>query len=168
MNTLRLILGDQLSASISSLRAASKEIDTILMAEVQEEASYVKHHKKKIAFLFSAMRHFAQELMRAGFQVTYSKFDSPLNSGSLFGEVERLLETHKFARLVVTEPGEYRLLEKIQTWQEELGIEVVIMPDERFLCTKQEFQDWAGSKKQLRMEFFYRVPLLMHDECRMR
>jgi deoxyribodipyrimidine photolyase-related protein len=55
---LRLILGDQLSYNISSLSDINPERDTILMCEVWEEATYVKHHKKKIAFLFSAMRHF--------------------------------------------------------------------------------------------------------------
>jgi deoxyribodipyrimidine photolyase-like uncharacterized protein len=36
------------------------------MAEVSDEASYVPHHPKKIAFLFSAMRHFAQKLQQDG------------------------------------------------------------------------------------------------------
>jgi deoxyribodipyrimidine photolyase-related protein len=30
------------------------------------------------------------------------------------------------------------------------------LPDTRFLATQDEFTDWAGNKKQLRMEFFYR------------
>ena len=30
------------------------------MAEVMEEATYVRHNRHKIALLFSAMRHFAQ------------------------------------------------------------------------------------------------------------
>ena len=62
MAVLRVILGDQLSPQISSLRDADKLSDTILICEVEQEASYVKHHKKKLVFIFSAMRHFAQEL----------------------------------------------------------------------------------------------------------
>jgi len=31
----------------------------VILAEVREEASYVRHNRHKIAFLFSAMRHFA-------------------------------------------------------------------------------------------------------------
>ena len=60
------------------------------MAEVREEASYVKHHKKKIAFLFSAMRHFANELIAQGFNLHYTQYTDENNQGSLFGEVERL------------------------------------------------------------------------------
>jgi deoxyribodipyrimidine photolyase-related protein len=56
-----LCLGDQLSRGLSSLADASPDTDDIVfMAEVMGEATSVRHHKKKIAFLFSAMRHFAR------------------------------------------------------------------------------------------------------------
>ena len=57
--TLRLILGDQLSQSLSSLGDIDRESDTVLMCEVMGEVTYVRHHKKKVAFILSAMRHFA-------------------------------------------------------------------------------------------------------------
>ncbi len=88
---LRLILGDQLSQSISSLQGGDPGTDTILIVEVMEEARYVPHHKKKIAFLFSAMRHFAETLRGQGWHVRYVKLDDPENSGSFSGEVERQL-----------------------------------------------------------------------------
>ena len=47
MTTLRLILGDQLSPSLSSLSDCDKAADKLLMCEVWDEATYVKHHKKK-------------------------------------------------------------------------------------------------------------------------
>ena len=56
IRNLILILGDQLSAGISSLREGDKTRDRILMVEVRDEATYVRHHKKKIAFVFSAKR----------------------------------------------------------------------------------------------------------------
>ena len=59
MTVLRLILGDQLNHQLISLRDINIESDIVLMAEVDAEVTYVKHHKRKIAFLFSAMRHFA-------------------------------------------------------------------------------------------------------------
>ena len=46
--TLRLILGDQLTATLPVITDAVKTRDILLMAEVKEEATYVKHHKKKI------------------------------------------------------------------------------------------------------------------------
>ena len=92
MSNLVLVLGDQLSHGLSSLSAADKSSDRILMCEVEEEANYVKHHKKKIAFLFSAMRHFAQELKEDGWQVDYIKLDDAQNAGSFKEEVKRALE----------------------------------------------------------------------------
>ncbi|MFZ9022141.1 MAG: cryptochrome/photolyase family protein, partial [Litorivicinaceae bacterium] len=50
-----LVLGDQLSDRLSSLCYLEPE-DVVLMVEVWSEASYVKHHKQKIALVFSAMR----------------------------------------------------------------------------------------------------------------
>ncbi|MDP5036370.1 MAG: cryptochrome/photolyase family protein, partial [Alishewanella sp.] len=72
MPKLIVILGDQLSPAIASLREASAD-DVILMAEVGSEASYVKHHKHKIVLIFSAMRHFAAVLEQQGRKVCYVK-----------------------------------------------------------------------------------------------
>ena len=77
MKNLILILGDQLSHDLSSLKAADKTVDTVLMAELRSETGYVKHHKKKIALLFSAMRHFAEELRADGWPVSYTHLTLP-------------------------------------------------------------------------------------------
>ena len=53
MTKLCFILGDQLSESISSLTVIDKQDDLVFLCEVMEEATYVAHHPKKIAFLFS-------------------------------------------------------------------------------------------------------------------
>ena len=124
MRHLHLILGDQLSMSLSSLEGYDPARDMILMCEVHAEATYVKHHKKKIAFIFSAMRHFARALQAKGFNVTYRKYDDAENSGTFQGEVQRLVSRYPFQRLIVTEPGEYRLLEEMQGWQKKFNLVV--------------------------------------------
>lgn len=70
---LVLVLGDQLSMDLSALREGDKARDVVVMAEVGDEASYVKHHPKKIAFLFAAMRKFAKALEEDGWQVAYKR-----------------------------------------------------------------------------------------------
>lgn len=149
---LRIILGDQLSAGISSLKDIDPQRDRVLMCEVLNEACYVKHHKKKIAFLFSAMRHFATELAEKGINVDYVRLDSPGNTGSLGGEITRFSKAHNAPKVVVTEPGEYRVLQELSS----LNLNVEIRTDTRFICSIDEFKSWAGDKKQLRMEYFYR------------
>ena len=44
--TIRLVLGDQLSRSLSGLAGLDKKLDVVLMAEVIEEVTYVRHHKR--------------------------------------------------------------------------------------------------------------------------
>lgn len=156
MPSLRLVLGDQLTPGLSSLRDADKKSDVILMGEVASEATYVRHHVKKIAFLFSAMRHFAGELEASGFTVRYLKIEAKNNPGSLFGAVEAALKAKKFDRVIVTEPGEYRLMAEMGEWEERLGLPVEIRPDDRFLASHEDFEQWAEGRKTLRMEYFYR------------
>ena len=156
MGKLRLILGDQLSPSLPCLVECDKSSDVVLLCEVWDEATYVKHHKKKIAFLFSAMRHFAAALKTKGFRVAYTRLDDHDNTGSLQGEVERALNHYALESVVVTYPGEYRVLEMFKRWETVLGVKVEIKPDDRFLATPKQFSDWAKGRKQLRMEYFYR------------
>jgi deoxyribodipyrimidine photolyase-like uncharacterized protein len=66
---LVLVLGDQLSEDIAALREADRERDVVVMAEVMDEAAYVPHHPKKIAFVFAAMRKFAARLEAKGWRV---------------------------------------------------------------------------------------------------
>lgn len=155
MPALRLVLGDQLTASISSL-TDWEESDLILMCEVMEEATYVRHHKKKLAFIFSAMRHFASSLEQSGKPVRYVRLDDAGNSGSFTGEVLRALEEGAFDRVIVTEPGEWRVMEMIHGWQDELILPVIVREDDRFFATLHQFERWAEGRKQLRMEYFYR------------
>lgn len=156
MAALRLILGDQLNEQISSLSDCDKQNDVVLIAEVREEATYVKHHKKKIVLLFSAMRHFASQLRDANFNVAYRYYDDEDNQGSLLNEVKLALQRHKLQHVVVTFPGEYRLLKSMQQWEQVLGVSVEIRPDDRFISTPEQFSKWADGRKQWRMEYFYR------------
>ena len=152
---LILILGDQLSPGLSSLAEGNPARDRIVMAEVREEAGYVPHHRKKLVFLFSAMRHFAARLRRQGWTVDYHGLDQGL--GDLCDAVLKSAREFDAGELLVTEPGEYRLREAMKRhWPQRLSLSVRLLEDRRFLCRAETFRDWAADRKQLRMEFFYR------------
>jgi deoxyribodipyrimidine photolyase-related protein len=153
---LCLILGDQLSPNLSSLADHHTQTDVVLMCEVRSEATYVKHHKKKIAFVFSAMRHFAKGLSDDGYDVRYVQYDDQNNTGSLIGEVGRIITQEPITEIVVTAPAEHRLQTEMTGWSLELNLPVTIKEDDRFLCSPDEFSSWAEGRKQLRMEYFYR------------
>lgn len=157
MSNLIFILGDQLSTSISSLRDADIMRDIILMAEVSSEATYANHHKQKIALVLSAMRHFARELLASGWKVDYIFLDYPLNSGTLTDELRSAIARHKPKKVVITHPGEWRVMQMIHKWQSKLGVQVEIREDDRFLYSLAGFNSWAEGRRTLRMENFYRL-----------
>lgn len=154
--TLRYLFADQLSRDVSALRDLDPARDVVLLTEVREECETVPHHPRKIAFLFAAMRHFAAELAAAGLRVDYVRLDDPENTGSFRGEAERAIRRHRPARIVVTWPGEWRVLEEVRTWEKRFGIPVEIRADDRFFCTIDEFRRWLAGRRQPRMEHFYR------------
>ena len=156
MGSLRFIFGDQLSLSISSLQDVDPALDMVLMCEVADELTYVKHHKKKIAFQLSAMRHFAKDLEELGISVKYLKIEDAQNSGSLVDEIECVLLGQEWDRIVLTQPSEYRLLQEIEQWHKKFRIPIEMREDDRFLCSAEEFGQWLANRKQPRMEYFYR------------
>jgi deoxyribodipyrimidine photolyase-related protein len=149
---LVLLLGDQLSLQHGAMRHARAGVDTILMAEVSEEARYVRHNRHKIALIFAAMRHCRDELRSRGFDVIYFSYDE--GKASLLEAVEAALEVSGAGRLLCCEPGEHRLLEQMKQWPLRSPVEWV--EDDRFLASREEFAGWAEGRKQLRMEYFYR------------
>lgn len=152
MSRLVLVLADQCTPAIAALQAADKTKDVVVMAEVGAEASYVPHHPKKIAFLFSVMRHFAARLVEDGWQVAYTRLDDPDNTGSIPGELIRYAERFAASDVLATEPGEFRLIEALR----DCPLDVTVLADDRFLASHAEFDAWAQGRKQLRMEYFYR------------
>ena len=150
------VLGDQLSFDLSSLTGANPEDTVILMMEVAEETTYVRHHKRKIAYILSAMRHHAEAMRAAGWHVDYVRLDDPDNSGSFTGELARAIERYAPDRIVVTESGEWRVQAMLDAWETLFGIPVEIRPDRRFMCDHATFGSWADGRKLFRMEHFYR------------
>lgn len=154
---LRPLYCDQLTLDIASLKQANPKRDVLLLAEVYKEATYVKHHKKKLIFQFSAMRHFAQELKSLGYRVIYIELTDPENSGTFKSEIERIAKRLSPEKIVLTKPGEYRQLQDMLNLQETIDIPVELIEDNRFFITPNEFKDWASGHKQLLMENFYRM-----------
>lgn len=156
MKTLVPILGDQLSLNLSSLRAVNKKDTIVLMTECMDEATYIRHHKKKLVLVFSCMRHFAELLTSKGWQVDYLTLDTPKAPRSIDQSITTAIKRHKCERIVITEAAEYRLQQSLLALQNKVNAEMQILEDTRFMCPHDRFTDWASGRKQLRMENFYR------------
>ena len=154
--TLRIVLGDQLSSSISSLQDIDPKEDCILMTELLYEATHVKHHKKKLVLIFSAMRHFAKECEEKKWKVHYSYLNQSQKNETFTSHIIKVIETLKPKKVILTKPSEYRVLQHIQAIQNKFKDLVECREDDRFLCTQAEFSEWANSQKShLKMEFFH-------------
>ncbi len=156
MTRVILVLGDQLSPEVSALQAGNPARDVVVMAEVMAEASYVRHHPKKIAFCFAAMRKFAVGLREAGWQVAYTRLDDADNSQSIPGELLRRAKAHGATRVLATQPGEWRLFEVLGGRSGDFPLAIDWLPDDRFFASSRDFKAWAEGRKSLRMEYFYR------------
>ncbi|MBN9288951.1 MAG: cryptochrome/photolyase family protein [Gammaproteobacteria bacterium 39-13] len=157
MGTLRIILWDQLTHSLPILVQAKSD-DIIFFCECREQMNYIPHHPKKLAFILSSMRHFANELSQSGFQVHYVQYDNDPQHGELTQEIENAILKFKPSLVAYTEPSEFHIQEKLNVFaSQNKKIKFQIFPDNRFLCSKELFCEWAKGKKQLRMEYFYRM-----------
>jgi deoxyribodipyrimidine photolyase-related protein len=156
MSALRVVLGDQLSHDLATLADVDPGRDTILIMEVAEESAQVRFHKQKLVLVFSAMRHFADELRGRGLTVDYLTLDDPANSGGLTAEVRRAVARRRPDRIVVTEPGAWRVLELINDWGRLTGAPVEVRGDGRFFASRARFAAWAEGRRTWRMEHFYR------------
>ncbi|GIV08296.1 MAG: cryptochrome/photolyase family protein [Fimbriimonadales bacterium] len=156
MRHLILILGDQLDRRSAALDGFDPTCDAVWMAEVAEEAAHVWSHKARIALFLSAMRHFRDWLRQQGYPVHYHALDDPQNKGSFATELARAVRQHHPQKLIVVEPGEWRVLQSLQQTAQQLGVPLEIRPDRHFLITIDDFKRHAAGRKQLRLEFFYR------------
>ena len=156
---LVLILGDQLDLKSTALRNFRHETDEIIMIESANEAQYVWSHKAKIALFLSAMRHFAKTLQGLDYPLTYVK-ESPL---SIIEVLRQQILQKKISHLVCIEPGEWRLRQSIEALALELNIELEILEDGHFYCSPQEFKRWVADKKEIRLEYFYRLMRKTHN-----
>jgi deoxyribodipyrimidine photolyase-related protein len=153
---LVVVLGDQLdhqSAAFDGLDAAR---DVVWMAEVVEESTHVWSHQARIALFLAAMRHFRDELRARGLRVHYRALDEPENRGSLGAALKAAMAELCPEKLVVVQPGEWRVLASLQQTAAEVHLELELREDRHFLCSPDTFTAHVQGRKQLRMEFFYR------------
>lgn len=129
------------------------------MSEAVEESTHVWSHKARIAIFLSGMRHFRDEMQRAGWTLDYKRLDEADNRASLALNLKDAIHRLRPRRVRMVEPGDYRVRQALL----EVCPEMEILPDEHFLCSGQEFRQHASRRKQLRLEYFYREMRQRHS-----
>jgi deoxyribodipyrimidine photolyase-related protein len=156
LRRLVLVLGDQLDRDSSAFDGFDAARDAIWMAEVAEESTHVASSQPRIALFLAAMRHFAAELSDSGARVHYVRLDDPANRGSLAAQLTADLARLRPEGLVLTWPGDWRVLQAIRGVASACGMALELREDRHFFCSIDAFAAHARGRKSLRMEYFYR------------
>jgi len=155
LRNLVLVLGDQLDLDAAAFDGFDPVHDAVWMAEVDEESTHVWSSKQRIAIFLSGMRHFAQALGEAGRPLHYRRLERGASTG-LARQLQSDLKTLKPQRVVMTEPGDWRVLSQLRATTEAAGLPLEVRPDRHFFKTISEFAAHAKGRKSLRLEYFYR------------
>jgi deoxyribodipyrimidine photolyase-related protein len=163
MKTLRhlvIVLGDQLDIDASAFDGFDAARDAVWMAEAAEESTHVWSSQPRIAIFLSAMRHFAQALRHAGRPLHYQALDE--GAATLAAALQAAIAQHQPEALVMTAPGDARVLASLRAVAQQAGLVLDIREDRHFFSAVHEFAAHAKGRKQLRMEYFYREMRRQH------
>jgi len=153
---LVLVLGDQLDLDAAAFDGFDAAHDAVWMDEVAEESTHVWSSKPRTVLFLAAMRHFAQALHAAGRALHYTRLDDNANHGSLHAQLHADMERLRPTGLVMTAPGDWRVLQAIKGAAQAHGLPLEVREDRHFYCSVREFAAHARGRKSLRMEYFYR------------
>jgi deoxyribodipyrimidine photolyase-related protein len=162
LRALVVVLGDQLNVDSSAFDGFDPLQDRVWMAEAAEESTHVWSSKQRTVMFLSAMRHFALALQKENRPVHYVALDDAHNLGSLSAQLAADIATLAPQRLVMTTPGDWRVLENIQAVARTAGLSLDLREDRHFFVSLAEFSEYAQGRKSLRMEYFYREQRKRH------
>lgn len=146
------ILGDQLTAGHAALRGHERRDTRVLLVESQARARRLPYHKQKLVLVWSAMRHFADELRAAGWQVDF-RAEAPTYRAALEAHVRRF----RPRRLRLMDPAEAGAGARLAATARAAGIaDVEVVANDMFLSDAASFARWASGRKTLLLESFYR------------
>jgi deoxyribodipyrimidine photolyase-related protein len=156
MRALIIVLGDQLDLDAAAFDGFDPALDVAWMAEVAEESTHVWSSQPRTALFLAAMRHFADALRAAGRPLQYIRLDDPGNRGSLTAELAAAIAQHRPQRLVMTAPGDWRVLQALRGVAAAAGLPLELRDDRHFYAAVRDFAAHAQGRRQLRLEYWYR------------
>jgi deoxyribodipyrimidine photolyase-related protein len=159
---LIVVLGDQLDLDAAAFDGFDAGVDAVWMAEVAEESTHVASGKPRTALFLAAMRHFALALQAARRPLHYTRLEAPRNAGSLQAQLRADVQRLRPTRLLMTAPGDWRVLQAMKGVAEAEGLALDLREDRHFFGSVRDFAAHARGRKALRMEYFYREQRKRH------
>ena len=145
------ILGDRLDLNHAALQSCQnlKSQTSVILIESLNHLRERYYHKQKLVLIWSAMRHFAAELERDGWHVTYAI------ANDFLPPLLEWIQARDITELRVMNPIERPFRSVLN--QLNLPCQLELFPDNHFLWSTPEFESWANKRKGLVMEYFYRA-----------
>jgi deoxyribodipyrimidine photolyase-related protein len=162
LRSLVIVPGDQLDLDAAAFDDFDAAHDAVWMAEVAEESTHVGSSQPRTALFLSAMRHFARALREAGRPLHYTALDDAGNRGGLAAQLSADIERLRPQRLVMTAPGDWRVLQTLRDVAEACCLPLDIREDHHFFCSVRDFAAHARGRRSLRLEYFYREQRVRH------
>ncbi len=162
LRQLVIVRGNQLDLEAAAFDGFDPAQDAVWMAEVAEESTHIVSSQPRTALFLAAMRHFALDLRQAGRPLHYTRLEDAGNHGSLAAQLQADLARLRPQQLVLTAPGDWRVLQALQAVAQAAGLPLEVREDRHFFCTVREFAAHAKRRRTLRMEFFYREQRQRH------
>jgi deoxyribodipyrimidine photolyase-related protein len=151
---LVIVLGDQLDRDASAFDGFDLAQDIVWMAEVAGESTAPLSAKARTVLFLSAMRHFAADLRAEGLTLDYTRLED--GAPTLHEALTTAVQRHRPQALVLTAPGDWRVLQLLRAVATAEGLPLDLRDDRHFFSTVRDFTAHAQGRKQLRMEYFYR------------
>lgn len=164
---LNLILGDQLNADSLLWQDVNKKRDQFWMAEVLGESNQTPSSKQRTTLFLSAMRHFAKDIEKQGYRLSYTRISEGADRFSQ--ALSDYISNHKFKQVRCVLPGDHRVVKELEQCCQEHDIEIEWLADNHFISRRGEFKQWLKGRRQPRMEHWYRHlrrdrQILMQDD----
>lgn len=138
--------------------AAALPASQVLMVEAPDRSTAVRYHRRKLVLLFSAMRHFAEELRRRKITVDYYPLQQ--DDGHAHRTLDDALALHlqKFspAEFTVMEPPDLGTREATMALLRKSGTPFRILRNSAMLTDRETFAAENRHRKQLLMNPHYR------------
>lgn len=149
------ILGDQLLDSHPALLAAEAAVGRaevrVLLIESRARIQRLPYQRQKLVLLLSAMRHYAADLRRRGYEV------DEVQAETFDDGLRQHLARHRPARLLTMAAASYGGRRAQMRLHERLGLPVEVLPNTQFLCGRFDPIPQPEPGRRYVMENFYRA-----------
>ncbi len=164
---LIVILGDQLFP-LEYLAKHAPAPAQIFMAESWDLCTSVKHHKQKILLFLAAMRHYRDDLQKAGYNVCYHELSGPNDKTSFLHKLSTYSAQKNFKKMRLFRVADAFFSRQIMDYSAQHEIDMEIWESPGFLTPPETFGTYLKKSRQPKMQMFYqeqrkRLKILMKD-----